>query len=134
MSLVHHRRWLSRLQNLHSQKKQILFFCTTNHNKKHTQALPPPIRVALTESAGRGVFATRRIGAGDLIHTAKPILTHPSLSVLDTVCYFCLRKIASSSSCFQDHTAVFCSEECKEKSKVQWVYLFILFFSVCYKL
>ncbi|XP_058223280.1 uncharacterized protein LOC131332997 [Rhododendron vialii] len=38
-----------------------------------------PIRVPITESAGRGVFATRTIGAGELIHAANPM----SLTVLD---------------------------------------------------
>ncbi|KAG2376582.1 Histone-lysine N-methyltransferase [Vigna angularis] len=38
---------------------------------------PPPIRVALTESVGRAVFATRPIAAADLIHTASPAICHP---------------------------------------------------------
>lgn len=46
---------------------------------------PPPIRVSLTESAGRGVFATREIAAGELIHSATPVVVHPSLSLLDKV-------------------------------------------------
>ncbi|KAJ0805721.1 putative [histone H3]-lysine(4) N-trimethyltransferase [Helianthus annuus] len=33
---------------------------------------PPSIQALLTESAGRGVFATRSIEPGQLIHTAKP--------------------------------------------------------------
>ncbi|KAG5534544.1 hypothetical protein RHGRI_022609 [Rhododendron griersonianum] len=35
---------------------------------------PSPIRVPITESEGGGVFATRAIGAGELIHAATPIL------------------------------------------------------------
>lgn len=111
---------ISRLQSLHLQKRQL---CTTStHNEKPSQLLPPPIRVALTESAGRGVFATRRIGAGDLIHTAKPVITHPTLSTLNSVCYFCLRKITSSSQHFQHHNARFCSEVCKDNAKVKWAF------------
>ncbi|XP_039003445.1 histone-lysine N-methyltransferase ATXR4-like, partial [Hibiscus syriacus] len=65
-----------------------------NNNESQSSApSPPPIRVALTESAGRGVFATRRIGAGDTIHTAKPFVSYPSLSAIDTVCYFYLKKM-----------------------------------------
>ncbi|KAJ7971399.1 histone-lysine N-methyltransferase ATXR4-like [Quillaja saponaria] len=76
---------------------------------------PPPIRVGITESSGRGVFATRRIRAGDLLHTAKPILCHPSLSAIHTVCYFCLRKLKNLANSLSHGS--FCSEECKERSK-----------------
>jgi hypothetical protein len=41
---------------------------------------PPPIRVALTDSAGRGIFATRPIAAGEVLHSA-----HPSRSLLHEV-------------------------------------------------
>ncbi|MFS8033464.1 putative [histone H3]-lysine(4) N-trimethyltransferase [Helianthus anomalus] len=44
---------------------------------------PPSIQVLLTESAGRGVFATRSIEPGQLIHTAKPFVSHPSISSID---------------------------------------------------
>ncbi|KAK1282501.1 Histone-lysine N-methyltransferase ATXR4 [Acorus calamus] len=72
---------------------------------------PPPIRVGFTESAGRGVFATRPIRAGDPIHTAKPLIAHPSPSLLHQVsgivvdevdyievCYFCLKKLGREKS------------------------------------
>lgn len=62
-------------------------------NEKPASPGPPPIRVSITEMAGRGVFATRRMGSGDLIHTAKLLITHPSLSSIHSVCYFCLRKL-----------------------------------------
>ncbi|KAK4481749.1 hypothetical protein RD792_012659 [Penstemon davidsonii] len=75
----------------------------------------PPIRVGLTESSGRGVFASRRIGTGDLIHTAQPIISHPSLSSLYTVCYFCLQKLPINSGVLQNVS--FCSKRCEEKSK-----------------
>uniref|UniRef100_A0A7N0RGD5 SET domain-containing protein n=1 Tax=Kalanchoe fedtschenkoi TaxID=63787 RepID=A0A7N0RGD5_KALFE len=74
------------------------------------RAGPPPIQVSLTESAGRGVFATRRIGAGELIHTAKPFITHPSSSALDRVCYLCLRKMAIRANSAAGGS--FCSEAC----------------------
>lgn len=111
---------ISRLESLHLEKRQLCSAAT--HNGKPSQPSPPPIQVALTESAGRGVFATRRIGAGDLIHTAKPIITHPTLSTLNSVCYFCLRKITSSSQHFQHHNARFCSEVCKDNAKVKWAF------------
>ncbi|CAN4075364.1 unnamed protein product [Withania somnifera] len=74
---------------------------------------PPPIQVRFTTSAGRGVFATRRISAGELIHTAKPILSHPSLSSLHSVCYFCLTNLQHQPS-----NLPFCSDECRQQSKI----------------
>lgn len=119
--LVPCRRWVWR------QKKLALassFFSTITEHPAENENMgrptlpgPPPIRVGLTESAGRGVFATRRIGAGDLIHTAKPIVSHPSLSTRQKVCYFCLRKLGITTS-FQSEATSFCSEECKKQSKV----------------
>ncbi|WOK92442.1 histone-lysine N-methyltransferase ATXR4 [Canna indica] len=90
---------------------------------------PPPIRVSLTESAGRCVFATRGIAAGDLIHSAKPLVTHPSASLLDEVCYYCLRRLQKEASSVDasalgenesssTSTCYFCSESCREQSKV----------------
>ncbi|GKV41877.1 hypothetical protein SLEP1_g49351 [Rubroshorea leprosula] len=113
---------LSRLRNQHSQKHPLLAFYTISSTtppdtEAPSRPAPPPIHVAFTESAGRGVFATRRISAGDLIHTAKPIMAHPSLSTINNVCYFCLRKLPSLKDS-EAQSIVFCSEECKEKSKV----------------
>ncbi|TKY53226.1 Histone-lysine N-methyltransferase ATXR4 [Spatholobus suberectus] len=72
---------------------------------------PPPIRVALTESAGRAVFATRPIAAGDLIHTAKPAVCHPSAH---SACYSCLATLPNS----EPHQRVpFCSQHCHQRSK-----------------
>ncbi|XP_027070481.1 histone-lysine N-methyltransferase ATXR4 isoform X1 [Coffea eugenioides] len=80
---------------------------------------PPPIQVGFTDSAGRGVFATRRIAAGELIHTAKPIVCHPSLSSLHSVCYFCLRKLLPDQRpLFQSNDVQFCSQECQNQSQV----------------
>ncbi|KAF7851329.1 hypothetical protein BT93_L4108 [Corymbia citriodora subsp. variegata] len=76
---------------------------------------PPPIRVGLTESAGRGVFATRRIGSGELIHTAEPVVSHPSLRSLHAVCYSCLRKLNSAGS--PAHAVSFCSDDCRARSQ-----------------
>ncbi|MCE3051155.1 hypothetical protein HAX54_048998 [Datura stramonium] len=105
-------RWLLRRRNA------LLSICSTSNgyaNESNPGRLtsPPPIQVGFTESAGRGVFATRRIGAGELIHTAKPILSHPSLSSLHSVCYFCLRNLQREAS-----NVLFCSDECREQSKI----------------
>ncbi|KAK9266581.1 hypothetical protein L1049_021646 [Liquidambar formosana] len=95
------------------------FSTATNHHDgvKLSPPSPPPIRVALTESAGRGVFATRRIGAGDLVHTAHPLVSHPSLSAIHSVCYLCLRKLAFVTDS-QAQSVPFCSEQCGEQAKV----------------
>lgn len=104
----------------------------------HSEAPPPPIRVGFTEDAGRGVFATREIRTGDLIHTADPFLTHPSLEALGKVCYSCLGRLkevkyhlptfSSSSRLGNSRTSadalrdsqndvLFCSSECAKKAK-----------------
>jgi hypothetical protein len=77
---------------------------------------PPPIRVSLTDSLGRAVFATRPIPTGDLIHTAEPAVCHPSLSSLHPVCYSCLATLPNLSS-----LSPFCSHRCHQRSKVRFI-------------
>ncbi|XP_072977378.1 histone-lysine N-methyltransferase ATXR4 [Typha angustifolia] len=113
--LLHLRR-----QMLCSPPSSSLFTATSPADLP-TRPGPPPIRVALTESAGRGVFATRGIGSGELIHSAKPLVTHPSASHLLKVCYYCLRKMGKESSLVSDESPssyCFCCEGCREQSKV----------------
>ncbi|XWS56139.1 hypothetical protein CRYUN_Cryun09bG0060900 [Craigia yunnanensis] len=124
MTLSSYSRCLWRFKILHSQNAFVSFSSSATNptlpNKNETRSsgpATPPIRVALTESADRGVFATRRIGAGDTIHTAKPIVSHPSLSAINTVCYFCLKKMKPFSES-QSQDVSFCCEQCKESSKV----------------
>ncbi|XP_057428185.1 histone-lysine N-methyltransferase ATXR4 [Lotus japonicus] len=74
---------------------------------------PPPIRVALTDSVGRAVFATRPIPSGDLIHTAQPAVCHPSPSAVHSVCYSCLASLSSSIP----QCTPFCSHHCHQRSK-----------------
>ncbi|GAB4846592.1 hypothetical protein Ancab_039805 [Ancistrocladus abbreviatus] len=90
---------------------------STANNEEQCRPGPPPIRVALTESAGRGVFATRRIGPGELIHTARPLVSHPTITKIDSVCYLCLRKLKPRDD-LQAQYAPFCSEECWKQSKI----------------
>lgn len=96
------------------------FFSTTNNHLNPNPSRPPPpppIQVLLTKSAGRGVFATRRIHPGELIHTAKPVISHPSISSVDKVCYFCLKNSPKCSD-YEARRVVFCSEECRDQAKV----------------
>lgn len=79
---------------------------------------PPPIRVAVTASAGRGVFATRPITAGDLIHTAKPFLVHPNAFLSHKVCYSCLRWLGRNSLPGHIKGAYFCGQDCKDQSEI----------------
>uniref|UniRef100_A0A453SK05 SET domain-containing protein n=1 Tax=Aegilops tauschii subsp. strangulata TaxID=200361 RepID=A0A453SK05_AEGTS len=85
------------------------------------------VRVALTDSAGRGVFATRPIATGEVLHSAQPLVTHPSRSLFHEVCYRCLKRKAgkgddSRGDCY------FCSDACREhaegfhgiQKKVDW--------------
>ncbi|XP_058215697.1 uncharacterized protein LOC131326829 [Rhododendron vialii] len=66
------------------------------------------VTVPTTESAGRGVFATRAIGAGELIHAATPIV---SFSLYNNEC---LLFVPQKS---QKHNHI-CSQDCEEKSKI----------------
>lgn len=77
---------------------------------------PPPIRVSLTESAGRGVFATRPVSSGELLHSAQPLVSHPSHSLLHEVCYNCLRRKPGEgrASSGGDY---FCSDACRDHAK-----------------
>lgn len=113
-ALGRYSRYLSRLKPLAPP----LFSSSAVSNRSgDCQTGPPPIRVGLTESAGRAVFATRRIGSGDLIHTAKPVLACPSFVLLDSVCYLCLKKLMGSAK-FEDRGVSYCSQECQENAKV----------------
>ncbi|KAK4765244.1 hypothetical protein SAY86_026334 [Trapa natans] len=79
---------------------------------------PPPIQVGLTASAGRGIFASRRITSGDLIHTASPVVCYPSLATVHSVCYFCLRRLSNAGAELRaSQTVSYCSDKCKDLSK-----------------
>ncbi|OEL20193.1 Histone-lysine N-methyltransferase ATXR4 [Dichanthelium oligosanthes] len=77
---------------------------------------PPPIRVDVTESAGRGVFATRPVSAGELLHSAQPLVCHPSPSLLHEVCYSCLRRKPGEGRASSGGYH-FCSDACRENAK-----------------
>ncbi|KAL2535153.1 Histone-lysine N-methyltransferase ATXR4 [Abeliophyllum distichum] len=114
-SLFRYSRWVSQFEK---SPLILTFFSTATTESQPSRPLPPPIRVGLTEYVGRSVFATRRIGTGELIHTAKPIVAHPSFSSLHNVCYFCLKKLPDDKSHSEAYpTVVFCSEHCKDQSK-----------------
>ncbi|KAL8459790.1 hypothetical protein ACS0TY_031638 [Phlomoides rotata] len=78
--------------------------------------IPPPIGVASTKHAGRAVFALRKIEAGELIHSAKPIVCHPYPSSVHKVCYFCLRRLPNKDNTSGESVS-FCSQICEEESK-----------------
>ncbi|KAL4198567.1 hypothetical protein AMTRI_Chr03g140810 [Amborella trichopoda] len=78
---------------------RVLWFSTNQGQEGEAMApLPPPIRVGFTENAGRGIFATRKISLGDLIHKAQPVVAHPSPAYLHKVCYFCLKCVGMRTS------------------------------------
>lgn len=120
-------RWASRFQKLRQNyyfPLPLCFSTTTtttdnadNESKPTRPSSAPPVRVGFTESAGRGVFATRRIEAGELIHTAEPTLSHPSFSSLNKVCYFCLRKLSNSVPSPLKPDVSFCSQRCYMQSE-----------------
>lgn len=125
--------WLQRCSSSRCRCNQAYF-----SSSSHSEAPPPPIRVGFTEDAGRGVFATREIRTGDLIHTADPFLTHPSLEALGKVCCSCLGRLKevkyhlptfssslrlensmTSADALRDsqNDVSFCSSECAKRAK-----------------
>ncbi|XP_057484750.1 histone-lysine N-methyltransferase ATXR4-like isoform X3 [Actinidia eriantha] len=125
LQFVRFSRWASPFKYLNSQSNPLLaFHISTTAESNPSRPPPPPIRVSLTESAGRGVFATRTIGSGELIHTAKPFVSHPSLSTTTSVCYLCLRKLSNRTSS-KAQCVAFCSEECEEQSKMEKEFLLL---------
>lgn len=93
----------------------------------------PPIRVAITLDAGRGVFATRNINEGEIIHTAEPLITHPSLQNLSKACFFCLKRLAcqlstkdgvhmETSTCQNELQVKFCSQNCSDSAKAFYAF------------
>ncbi|KAL8129815.1 hypothetical protein V2J09_018970 [Rumex salicifolius] len=121
--LLRHGRSSSRLKQSRFLITQFLNFSATPHYggsaspESEPRPGPPPIRVAVTESAGRGIFATRKIGANEFIHTAKPFISHPTFSNIHFVCYFCLRRLKQSTEELQAQCQRFCSDLCREQAK-----------------
>ena len=73
-------RWFSRLVQDESKD--------TSSLEAMTAGLP--VFVGQTETSGRGLYAARFIPAGENIHTATPLVAHPTLRNLRTNCYHCL--------------------------------------------
>ncbi|XP_020521922.1 histone-lysine N-methyltransferase ATXR4 isoform X4 [Amborella trichopoda] len=97
---ISHRQWLlMKDKRSLSFLTRVLWFSTNQGQEGEAMApLPPPIRVGFTENAGRGIFATRKISLGDLIHKAQPVVAHPSPAYLHKVCYFCLKCVGMRTS------------------------------------
>jgi hypothetical protein len=55
-----------------------------------------PVFVGQTETSGRGLYASRAIASGEVIHAAVPIVAHPTLRNLKTRCYHCLRELRAA--------------------------------------
>ncbi|XP_056697263.1 uncharacterized protein [Spinacia oleracea] len=104
--------------HVHHFSNSVSTFSTTisHAGEEPARPGPPRIRVDITESSGRGVFATRRIGVADLIHTAKPAVSHPSLSKISCVCYLCLKRLKPNNNPLTQNEP-FCSEECRQEAK-----------------
>ncbi|XP_024366271.1 histone-lysine N-methyltransferase ATXR4 [Physcomitrium patens] len=86
----------------------------------HVQGLP--IRVGHTLDAGRGVYAIRNIAHGELIHTADPVVAHPSIASLDKACYFCLKGLKRSVSYGRlpasEGSPTYCDRTCEESAQM----------------
>lgn len=69
-----------------------------------------PIRVGYTAKAGRGVFAVRDIADGELIHTADPVVAHPSIQSMHKVFIIIIPQNILTNGCLSKCTlgARFC--------------------------
>lgn len=118
--VVLRQRWTSPLKQLLHQSSSLLnlfYFSTTTNDiaeSQPTHSCPPPIQVLLTESTGRGVFATRNIGSGELIHSAQPLVAHPYFNSIRNVCYFCLKKLPHG----HNSRVNFCGDSCRKQAMV----------------
>jgi hypothetical protein len=61
-----------------------------------------PVVIGQTEASGRGVYAARRIPAGEVVHKAQPLVAHPTLDNLDKVCYHCLARLPTDDPMSQE--------------------------------
>ncbi|KAH6781197.1 Rossmann-fold superfamily protein [Perilla frutescens var. hirtella] len=79
---------------------------------------PPPVGVAPTKNVGRAAFALQNLAAGEVLHSAKPVVAHPYLSMMNCVCNYCLRRLPKRDSGAEPSPTVsFCSELCEQSSK-----------------
>ena len=53
----------------------------------------PGVFVGWTEGSGRGLYASRAMRAGEVVHRATPLVAHPTLANLSGVCYDCLGRL-----------------------------------------
>ncbi|XP_057768729.1 histone-lysine N-methyltransferase ATXR4 [Salvia miltiorrhiza] len=80
--------------------------------------IPPPVGLARTKHVGRALFAIQPLAAGELLHIATPVILHPSLSMINCVCYYCLRRLPKRDGTAEaPHTVSFCSQRCEQDSK-----------------
>mmetsp|Transcript_25258 Transcript_25258/g.47756 ORF Transcript_25258/g.47756 Transcript_25258/m.47756 type:complete len:320 (-) Transcript_25258:200-1159(-) len=75
------------------------------------------VEIKQTDGAGRGLFAKHPVLAGAVFQRVDPVVAHPTLSSMDTVCYHCLQPRlipgvpSTESSRFRPE---FCGPECEE--------------------
>lgn len=91
---------------------------TTNQIRVvHLMYTGAPIRVGYTAKAGRGVFAIIDIADGELIHTADPVVAHPSIQSVHKVFFHIIPQNILTNGCLSKCTlgARFCFKSLEEQ-------------------
>ncbi|KAG8421595.1 hypothetical protein J3458_003461 [Metarhizium acridum] len=73
----------------------------------------PPIETRPHPSKHRALHATQPFRPSQTIHTFHPLILHPSLSHLASVCTHCLRP-GSPRACSRCHAAYYCNTSCQQ--------------------
>ncbi|EFZ00118.1 SET domain protein [Metarhizium robertsii ARSEF 23] len=73
----------------------------------------PPIETRPHPSKHRALHATQPFKPSQIIHTFHPLILHPSLSQLASVCTHCLRP-GSPRACSRCHAAYYCNTSCQQ--------------------
>lgn len=73
----------------------------------------PPIEARPHPSKHRALHATQSFKPSQIIHTFHPLILHPSLSQLASVCTHCLRP-GSPRACSRCHAAYYCNTGCQQ--------------------
>lgn len=84
-----------------------------NHNITKRSIMTSTIQVRPHPSKHRALHATTVFTPGQIIHTFHPLILHPSLSHLTTVCTYCLRP-GSPRACSRCHAAYYCDATCQQ--------------------
>lgn len=83
------------------------------HQRQHPNTTMPSIETRPHPTKHRALHATSAFKPSQIIHTFHPLILHPSLSHLTSVCTHCLRP-GSPRACSRCHAAYYCDAACQK--------------------